>query len=152
MDGRITRENLLRFLTEADRTFPVPLSEKQNLQTFADKLMELATLCVRFDGDSIVSLIAGYTENVQNGMGYMSVAATLPVARGKGYAAALVQEFLQTARDKKLRGVHLYAVHENLPAMRMYAKLGFVPYVIENEPRPDDAHLVYWFENEEEAK
>ena len=152
MEVKITYEKLLAFLLEADETFPVPLSQKQDLKAFAQKLMDRATLCAIWEDNRIVSLVAGYTENVQNNMGYMSIAATLPAARGKGYAAALVRSFLEKAGEKKLDGVHLYAVHENLPAMRMYEKLGFVPYQVAEEPRPNDAHLVYWLRNKEEIQ
>lgn len=134
------------FLGAVDPLFPVPLSQKQDLDAFAEKLLEKATLCAAEEDGRIVALVAGYTENVVDRLGYISIVATLPEARGRGLGSALVREFLEIARGKGLRGVHLYAVPDNLPAIRMYEKLGFEIYRLDNEPRPDDAHLIYCFE------
>ena len=101
-----------------------------------------------WQGDEIIALLAGYTDNVENNLGYISIVATLPQSQGKGYGTSLIREFLDIARTKGLRAVHLYAVRENIPAMRMYNKLGFEDYVLDDEPRPNDAHLIYYFNKE----
>ena len=139
---------IYEFLRKADRLFPIPLSKKQNLDEFAKKLCEKATLCMIKEECDIVALLAGYTDHVKDGLGYISIVATLPSAQGKGYGASLVREFLDIAQEKGLRAVHLYAVKENIPAMRMYEKLGFEAYFLEDEPRPNDAHLIYFFDKE----
>lgn len=137
-----------KFLEKADQLFPIPLSEKQNLDEFAKKLYEKATVCKVSEGDHIMALLAGYTDNVEDGLGYISIVATLPQAQGKGYGTSLIREFLDIAQSKGLRAVHLYAVKENIPAMRMYKKLGFEDFVIDDEPRPNDAHLIYYIDKE----
>ncbi len=134
------------FLREVDALFPVPLSQKQDLPAFAKKLHEKATLCTVTDRDTILSMVAGYTDNVTDGLAYISVVGTLPCAQGKGYARALLQRFLDICKEKHLRGVHLYAVKTNLPAVKMYAGLGFVEWRAENEARPQDLHLLYLIE------
>lgn len=139
---------LLNFLHKADQLFPIPLSTKHNLKEFAEKLCDKATMCTAIEDGNIVALLAGYTDNVENNLGYISIVATLPQAQGKGYGTLLIREFLDIARTKGLRAVHLYAVRENIPAMRMYNKLGFEDYVLDDEPRPNDAHLIYYFSKE----
>ena len=146
----ITRAKLRTFLNVVDTLFPVPLSKKQDLDTFVDKLLEKAILCVAWEGERIVALVAGYADNVIDRLGYISIVATLPEAQGRGLASEKVQEFLDIARDKGLRGVHLYAVPDNLPAIKMYKKLGFEVYCPKNESRPEDAHLIYYIEREKQ--
>lgn len=136
------------FLCKIDSLFPVPLSQKQNLHDFAIKLAEKATILVEYENDEIIAAVAGYTENVIDNLGYISIAATLPEAQGKGLASKLVREFLEEAESKGLKAVHLYAVAGNIPAMRVYQKLGFVEYLLHDEPRPDDAHLIYYINEE----
>ena len=128
--------------------FPVPLSEKQNLSLFAVKLCEKATLCCSYENSEICSLVAGYTDNVPDNKAYISVVASLPSAQGNGYASALVKEFINISKRKGLGAVHLYAVESNTPAIRMYEKLGFERLAMENEPRPDDVHLIYYIDKE----
>lgn len=141
---------IYEFLQEADKLFPVPISKKHNLDAFAKKLCEKATLCAISADSSIAALVAGYTDNVSDGLGYISIVATLPRAQGKGYGGSLIREFLEIARKKGLHAVHLYTVRDNVTAMRMYRKLGFVDYITENEPRPNDIHLIYHFDKEKQ--
>ncbi len=140
----LTVKKIEAFLRAVDTSFPVPLSQKQELHEFALKLYEKGTLCFIEENGEICSMIAGYTDNVINDIGYISISATLPSARGKGYASKLIKEFISTAKEKKLKAIHLYAVRENLPAVKMYERLGFVEWNIENEPRPNDLHLIYY--------
>ena len=109
-------EKIESFLTKADKSFPVPLSKKQNLSEFAIKLSEKATLCIKEENGEIVSMVAGYTESLENNIAYISVVATLENARGKGYAKASVKEFIEICRQKKINAVHLYTVSSNISA------------------------------------
>lgn len=137
-------EKVERFLRAVDKTFPVPLSERQDLTDFAKKLIEKATICTKTADGEIVSLVAGYTENTTENMGYISVVATKEEYRGQGLAKELLREFIDVAEAKGLSAVHLYAVPENTAAINMYENLGFEPYIVKGEPRPDDAHLIYY--------
>ena len=143
-----TYKELYAFLKDVDSSFPVPLSKKQDLELLAKKLLEKATLVSVWHYEEMVALVAGYTENVVDNMAYISVLATRQEARGHGYAKDVVQRFLQICRDKKLSAVHLYAVPTNLPAVYLYKSLGFVEYKIENEPRKEDLHLIYYIKKE----
>lgn len=53
--------------------FPIALSEKCDLCKFARKLYDKATLCVMWQGEEIIALLAGYTDNVENNLGYISI-------------------------------------------------------------------------------
>lgn len=138
------RNQIERFLQAVDASFPIPLSEKQSLSVYAEKLYELGTVCAEVEDGEIVSMVAGYTDHVEGNRGYISMVATTERARGRGLAKKLVLEFIRIAADKGLEGVHLYAVADNLPAIRMYQGLGFTEFYPKNEPRPDDTHLIYY--------
>lgn len=136
------------YLAAVDSMFPVPLSEKQNLTEFAQKLYEKATLCTVLKDGKIVAMLAGYTEALENGMAYISIVATRKEAQGKGYAATLLKEFLEICKKKNIKAVHLYAVRENLPAVQLYKRFGFREWKPENEVRPEDLHLIYYMDEE----
>lgn len=144
-----TVEQLERFLRRVDGDFPVPLSHKQDLGEYACKLREKATLCAVLEEGEILSLAAGYTQNLAENKAYIAIVATLPEGRGRGLAPKLIREFLNICREKQICAVHLYAVPSNIPAMKMYKKMGFQKLALENEPRPEDAHLIYYLEDSE---
>lgn len=149
-ENAITQDNLSKFLQIVDNHFPIPLSSKVNLPEYVQKLMDCADLFAEMsEAGEIQALAAGYIRHVENGMAYIAVVATLPEMRGHGLAGRVVQKFMARCREQKRKGVHLYAVASNASAVRLYEKLRFERYYPENEQRPEDLHLVYWFDREE---
>ncbi len=144
---RLSVDQIYNFLCRTDKDFPVPLSEKTDLREYALKLYHNATLCTVEENNQIVSMTAGYTENTVNNVAYIAMVATLPEYHGRGYAKKLVSEFIERAKNKRLRSVHLYAVRENTAAMNLYKGLGFVEWHFENEKRPDDVHFIYYLDH-----
>ncbi len=136
-------EAIRRFLIEVDQTFPVPLSQKQELEKFAVKLYEKATFCTVMEKGRIIAMTAGYVENVVENLGYISVVATLPEYQGRGYSSDTVRRFIEKAKEQHLDGVHLYTASGNEKAIRMYKRIGFEELLLEHEERPKDVHLIY---------
>lgn len=141
---RLSIDKVFTFLKKIDKTFPVTLSEKKNLKQFAHKLYSSANLCTIEENGQIVAMVAGYTENTINNVAYITLVATLPEQRGKGYAKRLVLEFIKRAKSRRLKAVHLYAVRSNIAAMELYKSLGFVEWHLEKEKRPNDVHLIFY--------
>ena len=135
---------VLSFLREVDYDFPVPVSSKTELSDLAEKYCKYGTLCCEYIGNRVLAMVAGYTENTPGDLGYISLVATCRESRGTGLASKLIKEFLLKASDCSLKGVHVYTHCNNVKAINMYQKLGFVPYHPEVEPRPQDIHLIYW--------
>lgn len=138
---QITVKQIKKFLNTVDKDFPIPLSNRQNLDDLAQKFYEKATFCVKIKNGEIISAMIGYTDNLIEDFAYLSVVATLPTERGNGYATVLLKEFIGICRDKKVRAIHLYT---NKRAESLYRKQGFVDYVVVNETRPNDIHLVLY--------
>lgn len=142
-----TREQLSIFLNAVDKDFSVPLSQKQNLTALTDKFYDYGTLFAEVDDGKIISLVAGYTDNVINDRAYLSVVATLEEGRGRGLAPMLINRFIDFARVKGLNAVHLYTDQSNVIAIKMYKELGFKVTCDYNEPRPDDVHFIYYLKD-----
>ena len=136
-------DEIEKFLNAVDKEFPVPLSQKTDLHEYAIKLYEHATIFFVEQDGKIAAMVAGYTDNVENNMAYISLLATKKEYRGQGYAKRLVNEFLECAKNKNLSATHLYAVETNERAVQLYYKLGFEKYMPEIEPRKDDLHLIF---------
>ena len=140
--------NLIRvFLGKIDKMFPTPLSEKQDLEQYANKLIEKATLCAVIEEGEIFSLVAGYTENVIENKAYISIVASRTEAQGKGYASKLIRDFIDICKDKDLDAVHLYTDRCNTKALEMYRKIGFQKLMLDNEQRKQDVHLIYYIKD-----
>ena len=135
---------ILRFLIKVDHLFPVSLSEKKRLSELADVFMVYGTMGMVKEGDKIISLCAGYANDNLTRLAYISVVAPLPDYAGKGYGKVAVRDFITKAINNGMKAIHLYAVKDNAPAIRMYESLGFIDYIVEDEPRPEDRHLILY--------
>ena len=134
----------MRFLIKVDHLFPVSLSEKKRLSELADVFMVYGTMGMVKEGDKIISLCAGYANDNLTRLAYISVVASLPEYAGKGYGKVAVRDFITNAINNGMKAIHLYAVKDNAPAIRMYESLGFIDYIVEDEPRPEDRHLILY--------
>lgn len=145
MINRWSKEAVKQFLKEVDHDFPVPVSHKTDIDQLVNKYCEKATLCCESSEGRILAMVSGYTENTVDQIGYISLVATVKGARRKGLSSRLIQEFLTLAKQKGLKGVHVYTHKTNLGAIAMYNKLGFLRYYPKDESRPNDIHFYYQF-------
>lgn len=116
----LTCSKLAEFLYRVDRLFPTPLSVKVNIDEYARKLHDSATVCFAEDNGTIVGIVGGYTENVINNTAFISIVGVLPEFNGKGIATKLLAEFIVRAKLKRLNAVHLYADRNNSVAVHIY--------------------------------
>ena len=145
-----TVEEIEIFLNAVEQDFPVPLSEKVDLKEYAQKLFDHATIFCAYENGVIASMVAGYTRNLTDDLAFVSIMATRKEYRGQGLASKQLGKFLEESRNVGVKGVHVYAVESNLPAVATYKKHGFERYEAANETRPEDLHLIAYFKEKEE--
>lgn len=135
-------EDLIGFLYGVNGLFPKPLSKKEDLTILASKFVKYGTIsCIRENG-RIIALCAGYINDKEKQLGYISVVAVLPEYAGKGYGKVVVRDFLEKAKNAGMQAVHLYADTGNRGALKMYERIGFCAWLISEETRPLDKHLI----------
>lgn len=137
-------QELYEFLKKVERLFPVPLSEREQLIMLASKFEKYGTVSYVRENGKIIAICAGYTNDQVQRLGYISVVASLPEYTNKGYGKVAVQGFIEKAKNAGMKAIHLYADKENKAALNMYGKLGFVDWIIQDELRPEDKHLIRW--------
>jgi len=77
------------------------------------------------DDKQIVGYISG-AETIHPGYFTMYELFVDPVAQGKGIGSELTQRIFEYAKKKNLKGVITQTEFENIPAQRLYEKIGFV--------------------------
>lgn len=138
---KLNKENLFFFLKTVDRDFPVNLSDKVDLKQYTDKLLKKATICYKENNSIITGVVAGYTDNLENGIAYIALVGVIDSERKKGIANNLICDFITICKKKSIKGVHVYTDKTNSKAIAMYKGLGFDYMKIKDEPRPDDVHF-----------
>lgn len=139
----VTKKELVVFLKKIDKHYPVSISSKVDLDEYAEKILDKATLMIWREKGVIVGIVVGYNNCTFDDMGYISLVGVDFEYRNRGIATTLIKRFIMDCNNKGIYKVHLYTDSRNASAIHMYKKLGFKPYVQCKEPRPQDVHLIY---------
>lgn len=142
MKNSIKIDEFTEFLKTVDIDFPIPLSSKVDINEYANKLLKDSTISLYRNDDNILGIVCGYTKKLKDNIAYISIVAVNKENRGRGIATKLVLDFLEICRSEKIDAVHLYTHKTNVKAIKMYYKLGFKEYIIPNEERLNDIHLI----------
>lgn len=146
-DCNVTKEELESFLRSVDKDFPVPLSGKTDLSLLAEKLVEKADIFAKRVEDEVAGVAIGYVTNSFSEISFLSIVAVKKKYRGLGVAKKVLANYLQAVQGAgRFYAADVYTKEENKIAVQMYKSMGFVEYQIENEPRPNDLHLIYYIE------
>lgn len=142
---KVTVKMIEDFLYDVDKDFPVNLSKKVDLENYAKKLYEKATICCEIDDNMIIGMVAGYTDNIVDDMAYISLVGVRENYRGNGIASKLINRFVNIAKNKNINKIHVYTDSRNKNAISMYINLGFKLFNCANELRPNDKHYILKF-------
>lgn len=98
--------------------------------------LSASTLYVYTDHESIIAAVSVVPENELDGLPEWSISdgshceiARVVVSqayRGRGIAAAMLGELFNVLRSQGKKSVHILAAKNNLPALSLYKRLGFV--------------------------
>jgi len=116
---------LIIFLNEINDSFPVSLSEKIQINEYAQKVLRLGLVMKVEQNSEIIGVITGYVNDKVNGAGYMSVLGVSERHRGKKIASKLLQAFIDQAKKEGMKKISLFTHKDNHNALKMYLSRGF---------------------------
>lgn len=124
-------DQYVEFLTEVEKDFPTPLSEKVNILEYAIKLMNKAVVSALFENNKIIGMAAIYCNDNENGFAYIPIVAIHKKMRGRKLSKSLIQSLISIAKE---RGAKKIGIHtENPVAQKLYESTGFK--IIEDKER-----------------
>ena len=138
----IEKERFFDFIKKINYDFPIPVSEKVDLNEYCEKLWEKAELVAEVQDEEIRGLVAGYMNDLENGSAYISLVGVSRDFRNQGLGKKLVHQFVLLCREKQIRSVNLYTHKTNQAAIKMYEGLGFEIDSEGNQNRMDDIHFI----------
>ncbi len=126
-DWRRVRDLRLSALADTPDAFVSTLAEEQ---AFSDEIWQ-----ARLEGETWITILASLDQedlglavlgpyDEAGGLYSMWVA---PEARGRGLGDALVQAVITLAKARGFKALLLVVADDNLPAIRLYARNGFLP-------------------------
>ena len=119
----VDKDELKAFLISVDTKLIPKLSDRVDIDVYADKLSEFADLFYLFDREKMIANAAVYLNHGKNG--YISSFAILPEYQGKGMGRKLFLAVNREARKRGITQIGLEVFETNKRAIRFYEKQGF---------------------------
>lgn len=129
VDCSLPDQLIYDFMTGDAYDFFVPKLERvpRTVEGYAEQLATFCTVAYDIDEKSqLKGMVAGYTHNLR--IPQWSLIAEVYVNRehrGGGLGEKLMIRYIEYCKSIGMKGVWLHVVQDNLPAQRLYQKLGF---------------------------
>lgn len=98
-----------------------------DVANYVDKIITHAEIVTWNEHGRIGAFVAIYCNDLSNKIAFITMVAVADCHRGRGLATALIAAALAVARSRSLRTCRLQVRQSNLPAMKLYRRLGFYP-------------------------
>lgn len=122
--GRITLEELKQSLHDIDKDFVPSLSERVDLDEYAERMMSRAKFVVERDQNAVVKgIVAVYVDDEKSPNGFITHVATNKEYRNQGVAKRLITKTMAYCLKAGKTGVDLCTY--NPAALSLYQKIGF---------------------------
>lgn len=139
--GERNYEQIVEYLKRTDRIYPVPMSQRVNIETHAAKVLSKGVVIAAIHKGEIVGILLGYANDMENRRAYLGTLGIAPGFRSMGIGAVMVQEFEHYAEENEMQTVALHAHRDNYRAIKFYEKNGYTLTFDENKPYEESVYL-----------
>jgi lipopolysaccharide/colanic/teichoic acid biosynthesis glycosyltransferase/GNAT superfamily N-acetyltransferase len=134
---KITLDELKQSLHEIDKDFVPNLSERVDIDEYAERMMNRAKFMIERDQDAIIKgIVAVYIDDEKSPNGFVTHVATNKKYRNQGVAKRLMIKTMDYCKKAGKTGIDLYTY--NPIALDLYQNMGFE--IVSQSPN-DEWHL-----------
>ncbi len=113
-------------LLRCDTDFVPPLVGRVEITDYAKKIANMAMRFEAWAGGTLIGLVAAYCNHQESRIAYITSVSVLRAWMGKGIAARLMGVCIEYAKASGMQQIGLEVTVQNAPAIKLYAKSGFV--------------------------
>jgi len=124
--NKASTAEIAEHLLLCDADFMPPLSGRVEIKDYARKIASKATRFEAWSGDKLVGLIAAYCNDKEKRIAYITSVSVLREWMGKGVSARLMSQCVKYAKASGMWQISLEVASNNMPAIKLYEKSGFV--------------------------
>lgn len=122
---QLDRSRIVELLREFDDLFSVPLSERVDLEAYAEKILAHADIAFAVIDEKIAGIIVLYANDVEKRAARVTLLAVAPFARRRGVSTALLSNAMALARQRNMHLLEARPFKKNSAAMATYRSLRF---------------------------
>jgi ribosomal protein S18 acetylase RimI-like enzyme len=121
-----SKRDVLELMVKLDKYFVPPLSSRVNLEDYANKLDQYASMVLAFsESGKLVGMIAFYNNNQSDKIAYITYLGVLPAFQGNGIANYLLKDCIWKCKDKGMNFILVETWENNDNVIHLYKKKGF---------------------------
>jgi ribosomal protein S18 acetylase RimI-like enzyme len=124
--NKASEEEIAEHLLRCDVGFVPPLSGRVEINDYAKKIASKATRFEAWSDNTLVGLVAAYCNDQEKHIAYITSVSVLHEWMSKGISARLMSQCIKHANVSGMRQINLEVASNNMPAIRLYEKKGFV--------------------------
>ena len=117
---------IAKHLQCCDADFVPTLSERVSIPDYAQKIASKATRFEAWSNGILIGLVAVYCNNRETRIAHISSVSVMKMWSSKGIAARLTSQCVEHAKAKGMLQIGLEVAADNMPAIKLYEKSGFV--------------------------
>ena len=121
-----TATQIANHLRYCDKDFLPPLRDRVEITGYAQKIVSKATRFEAWANGTLIGLVAVYCNDQKNGIAHITNVSVLKAWVGQGIATRLMTQCIEHVITVGMVRVCLEVASENLPAIKLYKKHGFV--------------------------
>ncbi|MDO8264596.1 MAG: GNAT family N-acetyltransferase [Gallionella sp.] len=133
LTNRASDAQIAEHLLCCDSDFVPTLSERVEIRDYAQKIASKATRFEAWSNGTLVGLVAAYCNDQETRIAHITSVSVMKVWTGQGIAARLINQCVEHAKAAGMRQIGLEVAADNIPAIKLYEKNGFVAGKL-NEP------------------
>jgi D-cysteine desulfhydrase len=122
----LDQTDLIRFLKAFGDFLPDPLSQRTNLEVYADKLHKQADIAYSIVDDEIVGFLAMYANDQVARCAHVVILSLLPSHQGRGIGHVMMSRAIALARQRSMQEIQLNVQKVNRKAQKFYTSMGFI--------------------------
>lgn len=124
--NKASEAEIAEHLGLCDADFVPSMSERVDINDYAKKIVSKSTRFEAWVDDKLVGLVAVYCNDMEKRTAFITSVSVLREATGKGIAESLMKRCIERKKALGMRQVSLEVASDNMPAIRLYEKCGFV--------------------------
>jgi ribosomal protein S18 acetylase RimI-like enzyme len=124
--NKASEADIAEHLSNCDADFIPALSSRVEINDYAKKITRKATRFEAWSGRTLVGMVAAYCNDQEGSIAYITSVSVLKAWKGKGIALKLLKQCIEHAKGSGMRQISLEVASDNMPAIGLYEKNGFV--------------------------
>lgn len=118
-------EHIKALLAESN-SFGEDLIASSKIDGYAEKICNNANIICIYREGKLAGFIAYYDNNIDHGIGYLTMLVIAKEHRSKGFGKLLLESSLRDLKNKKFIKYRLEVLKKNKKTLDLYVKYGFV--------------------------